>query len=163
MAVLQPDMSQEDTPPSTQTVRLARGAQVVINGALVSASESCTLEVGSGAYVLTGRALWPVRSSLRNPQDELYFSLLDCSADTERFTSERFRLFGLLGEVVAQDRTHEGQRECAQCAAALLGGDKDAAVESAARMAANGLRRGRTRTKVPGARAEKRRAVSAGE
>ncbi|MEL6486479.1 MAG: hypothetical protein AAFQ13_04950 [Pseudomonadota bacterium] len=116
----------------------------------MTAKGDCTLEVGAGAYVLTGRALWPTRSGLHNPADELYFSVLDCSPDEERFAAERFRLFGLLGEVVAHDRSYEGQRECAQCAAALMAGDRTAAVQSAARMASNGLQRGPTRTKVPG-------------
>lgn len=157
-------MSHNSFPPHTQTVHLAAGSQAVINGALVSAREACTLEVGSGAYVLTGRGMWAPRrgeqQAVRNPRDELYFSLLDCSADAERFGEERFRLFGLLGEVVAQDRTHEGQRECAQCAAALMAGDARAAVQSAARMASSGLDRTRTRTKVPGTPGEKRSAAS---
>lgn len=142
-----------------QTVHLAPGAQAVINGALVSARESCTLEVGSGAYVLTGRALWPTRNAIRNPKDELYFSLVECSADPELFEAERFRLFGLLGEVVAQDRTHEGQRECALCAAALMAGDRAEAVLSAARMASSAMQLDRTRTKVPGVKDEKRSAI----
>ncbi|MEO1730951.1 MAG: hypothetical protein AAFR64_09450 [Pseudomonadota bacterium] len=149
-------MADQYSQPHSQTVRLAAGAQAVINGALVSTRDACTLEVGSGAYVLTGRALWPAPSELRNPRDELYFSLLDCGADEERLTNERFRLFGLLGEVVAHDRTHEGQRECAQCAAALMAGDTKAAIQSAARMASNNLCTGKTRTKVPGLPGEKR-------
>ncbi|MEM6856700.1 MAG: hypothetical protein AAF559_02425 [Pseudomonadota bacterium] len=149
-------MKQELSPPIPQTVQLASGAQAVINGALVTAKGECTLEVGPGAYVLTGRALWPTRAGLQNPADELYFSLLDCSPDEDRFAAERFRLFGLLGEVVAHDRSHEGQRECAQCAAALMAGDRTAAVQSAARMASNNLKGAPTRTKVPGMDGEKR-------
>ncbi|MEE4289956.1 MAG: hypothetical protein V2J14_11335 [Erythrobacter sp.] len=133
-----------------QTIELAAGAQAVINGALVTAREACTLEVGSGASVLTGRALWPSRRRLHSPSDELYFSLLDCSADPVRFAAERFRLYGLLGEVVAQDRSHEGQRECSLCAAALMAGDARGAVESAARMASTALEKRPTRTRVPG-------------
>jgi hypothetical protein len=132
-------MADDDSLSRTRIVHLAAGAQAVINGALVCAREACTLEVGSGAYVLTGRPLWPSRDALRNPCDELYFSLLDCSADETRFLSERFRLFGLLSEVVARDRSYDGQRECSQCAAALMTGDRHAAVESAARMASRGL------------------------
>ena len=138
-------MSEEETSPHTKTVHLAPGAQAVINGALVSAREACTLEVGSGAYVMTGRSHWPSRNPLRNPRDELYFSLLDCSSDEARFHKERFRLFRLLSEVVAHDRTYEGQRECTQCAAALMSGDRRAAVQSAARMASKSLDLGRAR------------------
>lgn len=120
----------------TQTVQLAAGAQAVINGALVTVRQDCTLEVGAGAFVLTGRGLWHGRGKVRHPSEELYFSLLDCGSDDARFHDERFRLFGLLSEVVAQDRSYEAQRECAQCAAALMGNDIKAAVQSAARMAA---------------------------
>jgi len=147
-------MAYNQSPPPSQTVHLVAGAQAVINGALVSARQACTLEVGAGAYVLTGKALWPTPSQLRNPRDELYFSLLDCSASEERLNSERFRLFGLLGEVVASDRTYEGQRECAQCAAALMSGDAKAAIQSAARMASNNLEPGRTRMKAQRAAGE---------
>lgn len=129
----------ENQQPDNQTVHLVPGAQVVINGALVTARDACALEVGSDAFVLTGRAASHDDASMRNPRDELYFSLLDCSADEARFTQERFRLYRLLGEVVAQDRTYEAQRECSQCAAALMAGDARAAVESAGRLAAERL------------------------
>ncbi|NQX93910.1 MAG: hypothetical protein HRT64_03130 [Erythrobacter sp.] len=130
-------MSHEKTPPPNQVVHLSAGAHAVINGALVSSREACTLEVGAGAYVLTGRALWPAHSAPRNPCDELYFSLLDCVADEERFFTERFRLFALLGEVAAQGALYERQRECSQCAAALMAGDAKAALQCAARMASS--------------------------
>ncbi|MEM7690035.1 MAG: hypothetical protein AAF291_13525 [Pseudomonadota bacterium] len=144
-----------DTPvPPPQTLHLAPGARAVINGAVVSAREACTLEVGPGAYVLTGRALWPSPDAPRNPRDELYFSLLDCGGDEERFFAERFRLFSLLSEVVTQDAAFEHQRECAHCAAALLGGDPKRAVQCAAHLASNGIDTGRTRTKVAAASSE---------
>jgi len=147
-----------------QTVHLAAGAQAVINGALVTAVEPCTLQVGSGAYVLTGRGLWRERQALRNPRDELYFSLLECAADQERFHSERFRLFRLLGEVVAQDRTHEAQRECAMCAAAIMGSDGEEAVESAARLASQSLVNARRRLgHVPGQRSKRRTSLTIGD
>ncbi|MEM6495057.1 MAG: hypothetical protein AAF650_11840 [Pseudomonadota bacterium] len=150
-------MSQESsTPPTTRTVHLAPGAQAVINGALVSAREACTLEVGAGAYVLTGRALWPAHSALRNPCDELYFSLLDCLVDEDRFFDERFRLFALLGEAAAQDGTLERQSECSRCAAALMAGDPHLAVQAAARMASCGLETARLRTKNLGPTAARR-------
>ena len=120
--------------PRPQLIVLEAGAQAVINGALVTANEPCSLEVGSGAFVLTGRAMRRPRQSLRNPREELYFSMLDASANADRFAESQFRLFGLLAEVVAQDRSHQGQRECALCAAALIAGDADEAVRSASRI-----------------------------
>ncbi len=74
---------------------------------------------------------------MRNPREELYFSLLDASTNTKRFAAERFRLFTLLSQIVAQERTHEAQEECALCAAALLSGDTEEATRSAARLASN--------------------------
>ncbi|MEM1195472.1 MAG: hypothetical protein AAGH57_05165 [Pseudomonadota bacterium] len=150
-------MSQESTPPATQIVHLAPGAQAVINGALVSAREACTLEVGAGAHVLTGRALWPAHNALRNPSDELYLSLIDCLVDEDRFFAERFRLFALLGEVAAQDQTFENQSECSQCAAALMAGDPQTAAQSAARMASCGLETARSRTRALGLIGQRRR------
>ena len=139
-------------PHRPQTVDLARGGQAVINGALVTASQACTLEVGSGAFVLTGRALWRGRDGLRNPREELYFSMMDAATSDARFESERFRLFALLSQVVAQDRTHQGQKECALCASALLAGKADDAVRSAARLAADQVetRRSAAGRRVPG-------------
>ena len=102
-------MSQEFSPPP-QVLHLPAGSQAVINGALVSVRENCTLEVASGAYVQTGRALWPSGEALQAPRDELYFSLLDCGADEERFEAERLRLFGLLSEVAVYDRIFVNQR-----------------------------------------------------
>ena len=127
-----------DTPgePRPQIIRFPRGGQAVINGALVTAPEACTLEVGVEAFVLTGRALWPQDTPLTSPCDELYFSLMEAGADPMRFESERFRLFQLLSQVVAQTRSRDGQKECARCAAALLAGDAETATRSASRLAA---------------------------
>ena len=144
-----------------QIVHLARGGQAVINGALVTASEHCTLEVGSGAFVLTGRALWRNRGEVRNPREELYFSMIDAATSETRFEAAKFRLFSLLSQVVAQDRTHQGQKECSFCAAALLSGRAEEAVQSAARLAADNLAQ---RHGLPGQPMEKRaRARSLGQ
>lgn len=150
-------MSQEFSPPP-QVLHLAAGSQAVINGALVSARENCTLEVAAGAYVQTGRALWPAGEALRAPRDELYFSILDCGLDDERFEAERLRLFSLLGEVIAQDRGYETQRECSVCAAALMTGDAKAALESAARMVSTRSEAGAKRAGQTGDRPDRRRA-----
>lgn len=136
-----------------QIIHLARGGQAVINGALVTASEHCTLQVGSGAFVLTGRALWRNREGVRNPREELYFSMIDAATSESRFEAAKFRLFSLLARVVAQDRTHQGQKECSFCAAALLAGRSEEAVQSAARLAADTLGQHRS---LPGQPREKR-------
>ncbi|MEM9501118.1 MAG: hypothetical protein AAF941_04665 [Pseudomonadota bacterium] len=129
------DVSDDIPPP--QIVQLEAGAQAVINGALLTAREGCSFEVGSGAFVLTGPALRGGRPAIRNPRDELYFSLLEAGTNPDRFAEARFRLFHLLAEVVEQDRTHQAQRECAMCAAALMAGDTAEAVRCAARIASD--------------------------
>lgn len=131
-------MSDKFSPPA-QIVHLAPGAQAAINGALVSVREACTLEVAPGAYVYTGRSLWPSGDDLRGPREELYFSLLECGSHEESFADERVRLFGLVNEVAARDPNLETQRECARCVAALMSGDAKAAVECAARLASSGM------------------------
>lgn len=127
------------TPARPHTVNLAKGAQAVINGALVTASTACTIEVGSGAFVLTDRSLWRDRPPLRNPREELYFSMIEASRHAGRFLEERFRMFTLLSQVVAQDADHDCQIECARCAHALITEDRDAAMRSAARLASERL------------------------
>ena len=128
--------------PRVHCVALSKGDQAVINGAIVTASGDCTLEVGSGAFVLTGHSLWQNDNGPRHPREELYFSMLDASGDKERFTQERFRLFALLSQVVAQERSHEAQKECAQCAHALMIGNAEEATRSASRLASQGLKQG---------------------
>ncbi|MEP3422634.1 MAG: hypothetical protein ABJN35_12920 [Erythrobacter sp.] len=123
----------------------------MINGALVTATQDCILEVGSGAFVLSGRALWRDRGPKRNPREELYFSMIDAATSEDRFNEERFRLFALLSQVVAQERTHEAQKECALCASALIAGNSQEAVRSASRLAAERLDRPAT---LPGRRGE---------
>ncbi len=132
---------------SPQTISLEAGSQVIINGAIVTANSDCTIEVGSGAFVLTGRALWRGRDTVSSPPEELYFSILDVSADPARFAEERFRFFMLLSQIVAQDRTHKAQKECSLCAAALLADDIEEATRSAARMASDRMRE---RSALPG-------------
>ena len=134
-------MEPHDPAPKPQSITLAQGGQAVINGALVTANTACTLEVGSGGFVLTGRSLWRDRDPLRNPREELYFSMLDASTSSTRFEEERFRLFRLLSQVVSQDRTHEAQKECSLCAAALIAGNAEEATQSAARLASEDVGR----------------------
>ncbi len=139
VAVLVWAMTNADPVHKPHTINLTRGGQAVINGAVVTASAACTIEVGSGAFVLTGRSLWKDRDPKHNPREELYFSIIDASTDTARFEGERFRLFTLLSQVVAQCRTHQGQQECALCASALISGNTDEAIRSAARLASERL------------------------
>ena len=140
-------MSHEASPPP-QVLHLPAGAHAVINGALVCAREACTLEVGSGAFVVAGRTVQPGNSALQNPHDELYLSLLECSVDRPRFEAKRERLFGLLAEVIAKDPSHSTQRECTLCAAAMDADDIKSAVESASRMAFSRMEKGPTRTAI---------------
>lgn len=125
----------DDTPASPKAITLAAGAQAVINGALITAVEPCQLEVGSGAFVLTGRALWRDQKRNSAAAAELYFAMLEVCARPDEFEPARFRLFALLSHVVAQNRTHQSQRECAACAAALIAGDRERALASAQRLA----------------------------
>jgi hypothetical protein len=142
-----------------QTLNLAAGSQAVINGALITAHQACSIDVGSGAYVFSGRTLW--RDDLRNPHEELYFSILEASRDADRFAEEQFRLFALLSQVVTQDRSHEAQKECALCASALLTGKREDATRSAARLASLRLdRKGGRQRGLPGRQAEKREAIA---
>ncbi|BDI59722.1 hypothetical protein [Qipengyuania nanhaisediminis] len=134
-------MTDHKSIPPSQTLSLARGGQAIINGALVTASEQCTIEVGSGAFVLAGRGLWRDQNPLRHPREELYFSLLDAAADDARYESDRFRLFSLLSQVVAQERTHWAQKECTLIANAMMSSELDLAVRGAARLASGSLER----------------------
>ncbi len=109
------------------------GAQAVINGALVSAIGPCHFTVGSGGYILTGRALWPDHTARQLARD-LYLKLIVASHSEEGIAGQRGPLFDLLGKAVAQLRTHEAQAECSNCAAAILSGDLEAAVASARRL-----------------------------
>lgn len=148
---MRPCFNEPQPAPKPHTVCLAQGGQAVINGAIITASTACTLEVGSGAFVLTGRSLWrasgPARSTARNPSEELYFSLLDASASSKIHEDELFRLFALLAQVVTQQRTHEAQQECALCASALIAGNTEDATRSAARLASGRLK---SSGKLPG-------------
>ncbi|WP_299195617.1 flagellar biosynthesis repressor FlbT [uncultured Erythrobacter sp.] len=142
-------MKARDHAPEPQRINLSQGGQAVINGALVTATTACTLEIGSGGNVLTGRSLWRQSGSERAPRDELYYSMLEASMSKARFEEERFRLFRLLSQVVAQDRSHTAQKECSLCASALISGRIEEATQSAARLAST---RSGMRAKIPGKR-----------
>ena len=135
-----------------RTLSLARGGQAVINGALITAEEACTIEVSVGAYVLANRQLRQARSSLRNPGEELYFSLLEVEASATRFEEERMRLFQLLSETASSDIADAHRADCTLCAVALMAGDAIKATDIAARLASIGMEDSR-----PGARRVSRR------
>lgn len=123
-------------------IHLETGAQAVINGALVTASAPCWLELSPGAHVFTGRKAERPTGSPQSAYSDLYFALLAASAETEEVQASRYRLMDLLGEVVMQERKPQGQRECSRCAAAINAGQLHVAVESARRLAARAKVRG---------------------
>lgn len=130
-------MKQPERKTRPHQVHLEAGAQAVINGALVTALEPCRFEVGSGAYVFTGRSLWRDRSSGLCPCQQLYFAVLEAAVGERDLAEARLRLFQLLGHVVTATRTLEGQRECSRFASALIDGNIDEVVSCAARLAAS--------------------------
>lgn len=137
---------------------LETGAQAVINGALVTAVEPCRFEVGAGAQVFSGRALWRDRSSGRNPHQELYFAVLEAAVGEGELLEARFRLFQLLAHVVMANRTVDGQRECSRFASALIDGDVDEVVACASRLASLSVSKSSSasRNRVPGRQGEAR-------
>jgi hypothetical protein len=129
--------------PEPHLVTLEPGAQIVINGALVTAHAACSIEVGSGAFVVTGPALRREREALRHPHEELYFSMLEAARSPENFTEAHHRLFALLAQVAAHSPTNAVQRECAVCAAAMMSGDSRGALGGGGGLICGGARRPR--------------------
>ena len=123
-----------DTAPGWREIKLREGEQLVVNGALLAATAPCKLRIGIGASVLRGKALW-ARSGLPTPAHELYYATLEAAGSEARLTESRYRLFALLGVVVAQQRTHLAQEECSRFAAALLSGEVEAMLAAARRLA----------------------------
>ncbi|QFT76286.1 hypothetical protein [Erythrobacter sp. THAF29] len=154
-------MFETPTHSRPHSVYLEAGAQAVINGALVTAVEPCRFEVGAGAYVFSGRALWRDRASGCSPHQELYFSALEAAAGQGSLLEARFRLFQLLGHVVTSTRTLEGQRECSRFASALIDGDIEEVVACASRLASLAASNSRPgpRKRVPGRPGETRHRV----
>ena len=138
------------------SIELQPGAQAVVNGALVTALDTCRFDVSPGAYVVSGRSLWRDRRSSRAPQDELYFAVLEAAIEEHGLVEARFRLFQLLAHVVIHNRSHAAQRECSRFAAALMEGNAQEVVECAARLASHTTRSAPVRRKVPGRPGEPR-------
>ena len=122
-----------------ETLCLADGDRAVINGALMTARGACELEIDSTAFVLAGPALHHGANALRNPREELYFSMIHASTNSTRFVEERFRLFTLLSQIIAQEPSEEVQSECAKCSVALIVLDMEVAIRSASRLASQSL------------------------
>ncbi len=101
------DLSQDPSP--AHTIPLQAGEQVVINGALVTATGPCELQVSPGAYLFTGRDREPRADTLQSAHSTLYFGLLAAYADPERFDTARYSLFEMLGEVVMEERQAKAQ------------------------------------------------------
>lgn len=120
-------------PPAPRLMTLDAGAQLIVNGALVTVLDPCRIELGSGAVVISGKELSKKRAG-PDPTRELYFALLKASENDNGLAEGRYDLFRLLARVVAQHRTHSAQRECALCAAALIAGDHKSAIGSARRL-----------------------------
>lgn len=116
---------------------LAKGEQLVVNGALLEAECDCAIAVAQGAYVFTGRRLSSAR--VREPHAELYFSLIQLADTPERFAPERVRLFALLSQIVIEDSAEHIQDEAHRCSMAMLAGDLEAATLCAKQLAAAAL------------------------
>lgn len=135
-------------------VNLAAGDQVVINGALIRALDACSFDVGAGATIVTQGKMQQSRNAMRNPAEELYFSVLDCANDGNRFAHARQRLFKLLSEVILREADQDAQRECSECAAALAANDSEGVKHSAARLASRRLRSNLALAEIPGSLGE---------
>lgn len=115
-------------------IALRDGEQMVVNGALLAAVGACTLQVSGGASVLTGKSLHTAAGQPL-PAHELYYAALAAAGADARLAESRYNLFALLGAVVAQQRTHAAQEDCARFAAALISEDAESLLAAARRLA----------------------------
>lgn len=122
-----------------QTINVPAGGQVVVNGALITLAQACSITIAPGAYALAGSKLDQARVSTRNPSEELYFSLLEIEAAGPRSDDQRVRLFGLLSEVAAKNGEMGLQSDCTACAAALMMGNLADATSIASQIALHSL------------------------
>jgi flagellar protein FlbT len=115
-------------------ITLRDGEQIVVNGALLAASGPCTLSISGGASVLKGKSLRSAASQPK-PAHELYYAALAAVGADQQLGESRYRLFELLGAVVAQQRTHTAQEDCSRFAAALIAEDADDLLSAGRRLA----------------------------
>lgn len=117
-----------------RTFALHDGEQMVVNGALLGAEGPCTVRINRGASVLWGKSLQSAVAR-EMPAHELYYGALAAVGSDEQLAESRYNLFALLGAVVAQQRTHAAQEDCAGFAAALISDDADALLSAARKLA----------------------------
>lgn len=117
-----------------RTFALRDGEQMVVNGALLAAHGACTVRISGGVSVLRGKSLHTARDQA-TPAHELYYGALAAIGSDVRLAESRYSLFALLGAVVAQQRTHIAQEDCARFAAALISEDADSLLSAARKLA----------------------------
>ena len=127
------DGDQEDE-RGWRKIALRDGEQMVVNGALLAAVGACTLQVSGGASVLKGKSLHTAAGQPM-PAHQLYYAALAAAGADARLGESRYGLFALLGAVVAQQRTHAAQEDCARFAAALISEDAESLLSAARRLA----------------------------
>lgn len=120
--------------PEWLEISLRDGEQMVVNGALLAATGPCKLRVSGGASVLRGKSLRSVMGK-PTPAHELYYAALAAAGADAQLGDSRYRLFTLLGAVVAQYRTFAAQEDCARFAAALISEDAESLLSAARRLA----------------------------
>jgi flagellar biosynthesis regulator FlbT len=122
-----------------RTFILRDGEQLVVNGALLAADGPCSVRINQGASVLSGKSLHSAAGQAM-PAHELYYAALAAVGSDVRLAESRYNLFALLGAVVAQQRTHAAQEDCARFAAALISEDSESLLCAARRLATRGAR-----------------------
>ena len=120
--------------PAFREVTLREGQQAMINGALVTAIRDSTFCVNAGASVIASRPPAQRHADVL-PAHELYYAALSAAGSQTALDQSRERLLGLLAETVAHHRTREAQELCSSFAVGLVGGDVDAMLEAARRLA----------------------------
>ena len=134
-------MDKHAAPRNSQSFALKSGDQIAINGALVTASGDCTLEICPSAAVFTSEGL--LAAKVRDPHIELYLALIQVADDPAQFARERLRLFALLSQIMVEDCSAETEIEVRRCTAAMLAGKPRDAVQSAGALAASQMDQGR--------------------
>ncbi len=147
-------MTQEDHAIDHRIVTLSAGEQAVINGALIRVHDACTFDVGAGATIVLQGKMQQGKNGLRNPAEELYFSVLDCANDVIRFANARPRLFKMLSEVILREPDQDAQHECSECAAALAASNIEGVKRSATRLLAGRMRSNLALDEIPGSLGE---------
>ena len=140
----------------SRSLALARGSQVVINGAIVTASQPCTIQVEAGAYILAGSAMAHRNAKASDSRQELYLSLLDMGGNPTPNGEEFARLYCLLSEIAADGADQQAQQDCSQCCAALMMRRIEAATHFAASLASSSL----AQPQQPKSKAQTKRHVS---